>query len=502
MKARLPFWTLAALLWFGASAAMAESVLRIGVPSLPAALGHPYKTNVAPGTYSLSAIYDALTITDARDGSVQPWLAKSWVQTSPTVWRFTLRHDVKFSNGEKLTADAVVFALNYLKSEAAKTDIVGGEFGHVLSARALNEITVEFTLAQPDLTFPRALSLLIVVEPKAWAAGLASFLKSPVGSGPYTLETSEANRWVLKANPLAWIKAPTERLEILALPDATARVQALQSGVVDAITVMEPADIETIEAVGGRKLVVPVAGVYNIAFLLTREGASPLKDRRVRQAINFAVDKRAITQVLLQGITEPAGQPAPRGTLGHDRTIEPYPFAPARAKALLAQAGYAAGFTFTLETAVGNGMADAAVFQQIAIDLAKIGVTMNITPITGQQFLRNYQSGQWKGDAFVLNYHAEPTLDGLRVMRFHSCLHATPWICDREIQPLIDDAFAETDPAKREEKARAIMRHYHETAPSLFLYGVVRLMGLGPRIAEFDASSFRLRWDRIAMGAP
>jgi peptide/nickel transport system substrate-binding protein len=498
MKALL----LALLLLCSVHPSQAETTLRIGVPSLPAALGHPYKTNVAPGTYTLSAIYDALTITDARDGSVKPWLATSWEQTSPTIWRFTLRDDVVFSNGEKFTAEAVVSSLEYLKSDAAKTDIVAGEFGHVVSARAIDARTVEFTLAHPDITFPRAVALLVVVEPKAWAAGVDSFLKKPAGTGPYLLETAEANRWVLMANPRAWVKPPAGRVEILALPDATARVQALQSGVVDAITVMEPADIATVESVGGRKLVVPVAGVYNIAFLLTRAGASPLKDVRVRQAINLAVDKQAITQVLLQGITEPAGQPAPVGTLGHDPSIRPYPYDPARAKSLLAEAGYAGGFAFTLETAVGNGMADAAVFQQIAIDLAKIGVAMNITPITGQQFLRNYQSGQWKGDAFVLNYHAEPTLDGLRVMRFHSCIHTTPWICDRDIQPMIDAAFRETDASAREAKTRAIMRHYHETAPSLFLYGVVRLMGVGPRIESFDASSFRLRWDRMAVRTP
>lgn len=498
MKALL----LAAFLFLGISNAQAETVLRIGVPSLPAALGHPYKTNVAPGTYSLSAIYDALTITDARDGTVKPWLATSWEQTSPAVWRFTLRDDVKFSNGEKFTADSVVFSLNYLKSDAAKTDIVAGEFGNVVSARALDATTVEFTLAQADLTFPRAVALLVIVEPKAWAAGLESFLKNPVATGPYVLAGNEANRWVLKPNPHGWVKPPADRVEILALPDATARVQALQSGVVDAISVMEPADISTIENFGGRKLVVPVAGVYNIAFLLTREAPSPLKDKRVRQAINLAVDKQAITQVLLQGITEPAGQPAPLGTLGYDPSITPYPFDPAQARALLAQAGYAAGFSFTLETAVGSGMADAAVFQQIAIDLAKVGITMNITPITGQQFLRNYQSGQWKGDAFVLNYHAEPTLDGLRVMRFHSCIHTTPWFCDRAVQPLIDSAFAESNEAAREEKTRAVMRYYHDTAASLYLYGVVRLMGLGPRVESFDASSFRLRWDRIRVQAP
>jgi peptide/nickel transport system substrate-binding protein len=489
----------------GALAAMraahaAPGVLRIGVPTLPIYMGNPFRASQAPATFTYSAIFDSLTIIDVRTGTLEPWLATAWEAIDPLTWRFTLRRGVKFSDGRDFDAEAVLFAFDYILNNAAKADLLHPEFAHVERARARDPFTVEVTLKSPDLLFARSIALLPIVHPQAYRTlGPEGFARAPVGTGPYRVVSWGNDRVAFEANPFAWIAPPTPRMEIIQSQDSTARMQGVLSGSLDVSTAIEPADIPGLRAIGGTTVQTPLAGVFGMMLRQTKPAPNPFQDVRVRRALNHAVDKQAIIDVLLGGVTTASGQPAPRGSLGHDPAIAPYAYDPAKAKALLQAAGYGNGFSFTLETAIGVAMADAAVYQQIALDLARVGITMNITPIPLTQFGRNYRSGDWKGDAFVVVYNADPTLDGLRSMRAHSCLYAPGWFCDRSIMPTIEAAFAATDFAAREALTREVMHFYHDQAASLFLYDAVRIMAIGPRLQSFDATSTRLRWDRMAL---
>lgn len=474
--------------------------LTIAVPGLPESLGNPFTGVGHPSTVTWSALFDGLTMMDTRDGNVHPWLAESWEETSPGVWRVRLKEGLKFSNGAPLDAQAVLSTLSYLQTPEAQAFRVAGEFTKVDSARALDERTIEFTLKAPDPLFPRTLALLSVLEPRQLQTlGIAGFAQTPIGSGPYKLERWESSRAVLSANPHAWIKAPSEALDIVALPDSTSRLQGMVSGVVDINSTMEPGDIQTLTSIGGEAHTVFLASTMQIVFIQTRPGESPLKDARVRQALNYGVDKRAITEIILSGVTQPSGQFAARGMLGFSDAITPYPHDIAKAKALLNEAGYENGFTFTVETIVGSGMQDAAVQQQIAADLAQIGVIMRIQPIPVAQYSRNSRNGEWKGDAFLLLYNSDVALDSLWGMRFHSCLNPVGWYCDRAVQPLIDRAFAAATLEERDALTKDVMRAYSEKAYALFLHEGVRIMGTGPRVKKFGATSSRIRFDEIVL---
>jgi peptide/nickel transport system substrate-binding protein len=482
------------------AAARADEMLRIGMSALSASYGNPFTTFSAPSSYLWSAMFDTLTINDNRTGENKPWLATKVEQIEPLVWRAHLREGVKFANGTPFDANAVVATLNFLKTEAAKPFRVAGEFARTKEARAIDARTVDFVLEQPDPLYPRLLSLLAIVEPEQLAKlGIDGFARQPIGTGPYVLQRFENDRAVFIANPHAWAKPPSAKLEIIAVADATARLQAVLSGAMDVTVAIEPGDVELIKSVNGQVIGAGPTGSLLVILQQTRGSQPALKDARVRRALNYAVNRQAIVDVILAGQTKIASQFAASILLGHDPETEPYPYDPAKAKALLAEAGYPNGFSFSLETIVGVGMGDAVVFQQIAADLAQIGVTMRIDPIPMATFSRNIVSGGWKADAYTFQYSSDATMDALWSMRFFSCLVPSSAICDREIQPLIDQAFAAPDLAAREALARQVMRAYHEKAYAIYMHETTRLIGVGPRVAKFGATSTRLRWDEMEM---
>jgi peptide/nickel transport system substrate-binding protein len=492
---------LVAALFIGAAPVFAqETVLRIGMSALSASYGNPFTTFSAPSTYLWSAMFDTLTINDNRTGENKPWLATKVEPVDALTWRVHLREGVKFANGKPFDAQAVAATFAFLKSDAAKPFRVAGEFARTKEARVVDARTVDFLLAQPDPLFPRLLSLFAVIEPEQLAKlGIEGFARQPIGTGPYLLQRFDNDRAVLVANPYAWMKPPTQRLEIVAVADATARLQAVLSGAMDVSVAIEPGDVAAIESVKGQIVGAGPTGSLLIILQQTRGQQPALKDLRVRQALNYAVNKQAIVDVILAGMTKPASQFGASILLGHDPETKPYPYDPAKAKALLKEAGYEKGFSFSLETIVGVGMGDAVVFQQIAADLAQIGVTMRIDPIPMATFSRNIVSGSWKADAYTFQYSSDATMDALWSMRYFSCLMPSSAICDKELQPLIDQAFAAPDLSAREALAKQIMRAYHDKAYALYTHETTRLMGVGPRVKRFGATSTRLRWDETEM---
>lgn len=490
----------AVLVVFSAANTRAEEPLRIGMSALSNSLGNPFTTFSAPSSYLWSAMFDTLTINDNRSGENRPWLATKVEQLEPLVWRAHLREGVKFANGKAFDANAVVATLAFLKSDAAKPFRVAGEFSRTKEARAIDALTVDFILEQPDPLFPRLLSLLAIIEPEQLAKlGIEEFARQPIGTGPYLLQRFENDRAVLIANPHAWKRPPSPTLEIVAVADATARLQAVLSGAMDVTVAIEPGDVVAIESIGGTVIGAGPTGALLVILQQTRGNQPALKDVRVRRALNYAVNRQAIVDVLLAGLTKTAGQFASSALLGHDPETKPYKYDPAKAKALLAEAGYPNGFSFSLETIIGVGMGDAVVFQQIAADLAQIGVTMRIDPIPLATFSRNLVNGGWKADAYTFQYSSDATMDALWSMRFFSCLTATSAICDRDIQPLIDQAFAAPDITVREALSRQVMRAYHEQAYAIYMHETTRLIGMGPRVAKFGATSTRLRWDEMEL---
>lgn len=463
----LPLWCLPL---YTAWALDSGERLRVAVPTMPPTLGNPYGANGTPSSLTWSAIFDGLTRLDP-DGQLQPALAVHWSMETPTRWRFELRENVRFSNGERVDADAVVATIEWLRSPEGQRTVIGNEIRSVVRAEARDAGTVLIHTETPDAILPARLSSVMIVPPRRWAeVGPERFARAPVGTGPFQLvEWADRGRSArLVAVDDSWRAPRLEELVLVGLPDSAVRVQALRSREVD-LAVVDIDDTDFLVARGFAIDHAPAMQVMALAFNTERERPTPVSDVRVRQALNLAIDREAIAGILLQGLAAPAGQPASRVTHGYAPDIAPYPYDPERARALLAEAGYPDGLTLEIQVAEGNMPAASQIYQVILQYLARIGVQARVQVRPFAAWLRDYLAGSVTADLFGLPWNSGPYNDVIRPLEYYSCLKRRPFFCEPEIVPRIEAANVETDPVRRLELLRELAADMHALAPSLFV---------------------------------
>ncbi len=478
--------------------------LRMGVVGLPAMLGNPYASLNAPTIYTWSAIFDGLTYV-GNDGAVKPWLATAWRQTSPLTWEFTLREGVTFSNGEPLNADAVINAVDYLTSPEAATEVVAQMLASMAGARALDDLTVEITTKTPNIMFPREASSLRIVAPEHWRRlGRQGFAREPHGTGPYRVVAWEPTVARMEAFEDSWRPPHFDKLEVYAVPEGPQRVQGIITGQLDAILGTVPDSMAELEAAGHQWISIPGGRTYVFALILNPDhpafgpGNAPLMDVRVRQALNYAIDREAYIAALLNNTSKAPSQPVPDLAFGFNPELEPYPYDPDKARALLAEAGYADGFDLVFEvvpgTSIPNGV---AIYQKVAEDLRKVGVRLELKTFPISQYFNAIHTGDFRGQGFMMDFPASPQMDALRGMRLHSCLWKTPWLCKAEDQALITAAMEEPDLAHREALTQDLMRLYHEQSYMVYLFESVDFYGLRAGLTGFEGEGLFIEYDKI-----
>jgi len=346
-------------------------------------------------------IYETLVDRDVA-GNLQPRLALSWEVKAddPTVWVFTLRQGVTFHDGAPFTADDVVFSLNRARSETSNMRQLHVD---VVDVTAVDDFTVEVKMAGPSPLYPNNLTNTFimdrewseandVVEVQDYAAGEDNFaVRNTNGTGPYILQSREVDvRSVLTRNDNHWAETPPAVTEIVYLPisDAATRVAALLSGEVDIVQDVPVQDVERLTATDGIKV---ATGPENrVIYFGYRFGEAPLRssnvtdsnpfnDPRVREAMELAVDRDAIQQVVMRGQSVPTGVATPPFVNGWTEELDAYP-APDldRARALLAEAGYPDGFSVTLDTPNNRYVNDEAISQAVAGMLGRIGINVTL----------------------------------------------------------------------------------------------------------------------------
>ncbi len=475
----------------------AEKILRVGNTAMPQTVGNPYRNTGIPNIFTWSALFDGLTRIDA-EGRVQPWLALSWRNIDPLTWRITLRPNVVFSNGAPFTSDAVISAISYFQTPEAARELVAREMNFIKSARKIDDLTVDLITDVPAPHLPRTLPLLYMTEPTQWKKlGPEQFALQPIGTGPFTLDKADVQGWKMSAFRNSWRAPQVDKLNWIAAADATTRVQAVLANQMDIALSVGPDEVAAIEAGGGKGLHWKNASVWAINFHHDKD--TPLKHVRVRQALNYAIDRKALVDGLLQGATIPATQPGASTAYGYDTSIPPIPYDPVLAKKLLAEAGYPKGFSFVIQGVVGTGSSDGAVYQKVAQDLAAVGVKMDIKQFPVTELMRNAMDGGWNGDGFGLTYSAEPTIDVIRGMQNHSCLWGKPWYCDEKIMPAIRKAMTAFDEAEGLKARHDVMRYYRDQYVSLFLYELPRFAGMRGNVSGFQELHGFITLDRITL---
>lgn len=457
-------------------------VLRVGVSSLPPSWGDPYRADGSPSSFTWSAVFDGLTAL-GPEGKIVPALAKSWSTSDGITWDFKLREGVRFQNGAAFNAAAAAATLRYLISDEGRTSVVGSRVRSISKVEERGEFVLRITLSRPDAIFHKRLPSVAIVEPSSWAKSPADFSLKPIGTGPFRLDAFDTRkrRAYLSAYKESWRAPKIDGLELIELSDGAVRQQALISGDVDIARV----GVDEVPYLKSRNIRIETGRsmqVMSLAF--NTEGLdSPLDDVRVRRALNYAVDKQAIAKHLMNGLSAAASQPGALGTTGYNPAVQPYAYDPAKARALLASAGYETGFDMGIEVVIGSVPQDALIYQSMVDQLGDIGVTARLQAIPFPVFLRRYLSNTFEVEAFGLSWSAAPFNDIQRPMENFSCLkRPAAFFCDKVLADKIRATGRLLDTDARLKALQALAQDHHDAAPALFLVEQVDVSGLGPRI--------------------
>jgi len=282
------------------------------------------------GVVVRSNITEPLVERNPSTGELDPLLATKWEATSDTEWTFTLREGVLFQDGTPFDAEAAAFTIDRTVNSDLGCNVEGYVFGDEdLVVKAVDDFTLTVTTAKPDPILPLRLSF---VEMVPVTTDTSAKVREPIGTGPYKIKKWNAGtKLTLERNDTYWGDAPAyATAEYQWRSEGTVRAAMITSGEADIAMGLGPDD-------GAGDLAVSYPNNETVALRLTGEIA-PLNDIRVREAINFAVDKTGIVDSLQKGEAEVAAQLVPAGIIGHDPDLKPWEFNLDKAKALVAEA--------------------------------------------------------------------------------------------------------------------------------------------------------------------
>lgn len=338
------------------------------------------------------AVYDTLIHKNPK-GEYTPGLATEWSYTDPTTFELTIRDGAKFSDGEPVDGAAIKTNLDRAKSVVGpKTD----QLDDIASVEATGQ-NVTIKLSRPNPSLPAVFSQVMgmVASPKA-LQDVPALEQQPVGAGPYTLNVAKSkagDSYTFEKNPTYWNaeEVGIDTLIIKIIPDLSAALNALRSGQIDGVngTALQMKTAKTLPDIEVLSTPSYIAALH----LQDRDGTQveAIKDIRVRQAISYSLDRKALQKFLGGG--EPSTQLFMPGTPGFDEALtDAYPYDPAKAKSLLAEAGYADGFTLPVVTTDYGTFAGYT--QAIAGQLKEVGIDVKINSVT----LPDYLAAKFKTD--------------------------------------------------------------------------------------------------------
>jgi len=431
----------------------------------------------------LYALHDALV----KPMPGNPWapsLAESWsVSKDGLAYEFVLRKGVKFHNGDPVTAEDVKFSLERYKGGSAST-----LKARVAGVDVLDTLRVRIRLKQawPDfMTFyatPATGAAWIVPKKYFERVGDDGFKRAPIGAGPYRfMSFNPGVELVLEANEQYWRKTPAvKRLVFRSVPDDTTRLAMLKSGEVDMAYSIRGALAEELRRMPGLtlKAVVPTFTEW-VAFNPQWDPKSPWADRRVRLAANLAVDRKTLNEAEYLGFARPSASMIPH-TFEFFWAPPPYPHDPARARQLLAEAGYPRGFDSgeLVTDAVYVGTAEVIVNNLIAV-----GIRLKLVPLERAGFYRGDQEKAFKKQ-LVRAGSAAAGNAATRVDAFVISTGIRSYGGYPDIDGLFREQAAELDAKRREALLHKIQQLMHERVMFAPILEPAFISGYGPRIAE------------------
>lgn len=450
----------------------AKDTLTVG-QELDAGTLDPQKQGKMPDMNILINMFDTLVTRDA-DNKLAPALATEWKSVDDTTWEFKLRTGVKFHNGEPFNAEAVKYSIDRLNNPDTKSPIV--ELKSVKEVVVVNETTVRFVTNGPDPILPNKMTLFggVIVPPQyIKEKGDDHFAKNPVGTGPFKFVSwQKDSQVVMEANADYWQGAPkVNKLVFKIIPNASNMAAALRTGEIDIAAGIKSEVADQLKGQSGINIVsAPGIRTFYISLNTTH---GPLAKKEVRQALNMAVDVDTMIKTVMGGHAERVATMVPKQNFGYDPSIKPYEYNVAKAKQLLADAGYPDGFTIQLDAATP----DANHVQVIAAQLGQIGVKVNVNLTDNSTLISNITTKKVAPMYYIGN--TGWTMDAMS--NFQSYIKSdrryNNWI-NAEADKLVDEEETTIDPQKRQAAFSKLQTLLKEEAPYIFLYQINGLYGM------------------------
>ena len=333
----------------------------------------------------LFQIYDPL-VTRGADGEIVPWLAESWELLDENTWQFKLREGIKFSNGEDFDAESVKFSLERVldpETQAPNRTRVAA-IDHV---DVVDKYTANIVTTAPSPTLLEGLTedgfCALMVPPVHTASSPDALNQQPVGTGPYELvEWVKDDHITLKAKEGYWAgDAKIPNLIFRPIPETSTSISELKSGGVDIITNVPPEQIEDLNTDTTKVIAKATDRLFFLGLNTLNEG--PLQNKLVRQAMMYAIDVDAINESLLGGMAQRTAVVLPHEAFGYDDSLVPYEYNPDKARELLAEAGYADGFTVQFLSRNGRYLKDKEIVETCAAYLGQVGINCEIELVEG-----------------------------------------------------------------------------------------------------------------------
>ena len=437
----------------------------------------PHATNDALSGNANRQIYNAL-IRSTADLEFVGDLAESWVVLSPTEWQFNLRRGVRFHDGSRFTASDVRFSLLRQQTMPQVQHLVA----FIADVRVIDDYTVIIDTRTPvgPMLANLSHSATRILSESAVNRFGDRYAENPIGTGPLKFVSwSPGNEVVLERFDDYFEGRPaTERLTIRVIPEGTSRTIALETGEVDLILEVEPVDKARIEA--NSNLILNERLSNRIEWLAFNFNTPPFDNRLVRHAIAYAINQADVLTVALDGRGDIAHSFTGPTVFGYNPEARTRPYDPARARQLLAQAGFPNGFATTL-WASGDIRARAA--QVVQANLAEVGIRANIELLEWAAYLD--RTGRGEHDLHVLGWanltgDADPGMFPLYHTRSMGAGGNRSFYSNPRVDAILDQGRIETNMARRLELYHELHWILHEDLPIVPLF--IQPVEIGHRV--------------------
>lgn len=416
-----------------------------------------------PSSFDVSIVEDGIMQSIARNifegltarnnkMEVQPELATSWEQTGPTTWELKLREGVTFHNGEPFDAEAAAFSIERVldpDNESALTSFIPT----IKSVEAVDPTTLTIETKGPDPNILGALTYIMMVPPKAVEADTEGFARKPIGTGPYKfVEWAPGQGIELTAYENYWGDQPAiKNVKAVFRAEPQVRLAALKAGEID-VAAIDPDQAKNVP----RLTATQSTDVAEFGFD-AQEGRI-LSDQRLRLAINHAINRQQLIDVVFQGHAQPAnGQLVPPQSIGYNEQLKDYPYDLEKAKQLVAEAG-AEGKKVVLVASQGRWPQDTETVDALAAMIEETGLDVEVERMEFSQFLERVFDRKARADLMYFAASSD-TFDSARTISTLLLSEKNGGVLTRYENPKIDEMLEDAVAAETLEEKEEI---YHQ----------------------------------------